>query len=103
MANVEFTTDGLFLTLGNMMPPLRDTAGFADDEVAEPLPCGIALMLATVADDDVAEAPAGPAVLMPLPVGVVDGYVVMGSGGSVKSSKMANLEVLQKKMYLEYG
>lgn len=24
VANVELTTDGLFLTLGNIMPPLRD-------------------------------------------------------------------------------
>lgn len=30
-------------------------------------------------------------VLVLLPVGVADGYVVMGSGGSVKSSKMENL------------
>ena len=30
VVNVLFTTEGLFLTLGNMMPPLRDT-GLVDE------------------------------------------------------------------------
>lgn len=92
VANVEFTTDGLFLTLGKIMPPFLDAAGF----VAVPLPCGMALMF-------------GPAVaplrltftvtvLLLLPVGVVDGNVVIGSGGSVKSSKIENL--LMKKPHI---
>lgn len=90
VAIVEFTTDGLFLTLGKMIPPLRDTAGLA----AVPLPCGIALMFGTAVEG----TPVAPVrltftltVLLLLPVGVVDGYVVIGSGGSVKSSNIANL------------
>lgn len=63
------TTDGLFLTLGKMMPPFRDAVGFAD----VPLPCGMALMFGTV----VAGAPLRLTftftVLLLLPVGVVDG------------------------------
>lgn len=47
VVNVEFTTDGLFLTLGNIMPPLRDI-GFVLllDVVAD----AVTLMLLCVVD-----------------------------------------------------
>lgn len=49
VVNVEFTTDGLFLTLGNIMPPLRDI-GFVLllDVVAD----AVTFMLLCVVDVD---------------------------------------------------
>lgn len=90
MVNVELTTDGLFFTLGNMMPPLRDNNGFVV----------LALPLIGMAFDWI--VPVGN-VLAPTFAGVVlveddddddggaeddddDENVVVGSGGSVNSS-----------------
>lgn len=67
------------------MPPFRETVGF----VTVPLPCGIVLMFAPAAAP--LRLTLTVTVLLLLPVGVVDGYVVTGNGGSVKSSKIENL------------
>lgn len=53
VANVEFANDGLFLTLGKIIPPFRDT-GFVVDE----FPCGteklwVDVTVTTVLDVDV--------------------------------------------------
>lgn len=87
MVNVELTTDGLFFTLGNMMPPLRDNgfvvlaftmAGMAFD-CTTPTGDGYAPTLdgVVLVDDDV-DGDADE--------DVVDVNVVVGSGGSVNSS-----------------
>lgn len=85
VVNVELTTDGLFLTLGKIMPPLRDN-GFV----------AFALALIGIAFDAIMPGgnrlpPAFDGVV--LVEGSVDGSaddeaanVVVGSGGSVNSS-----------------
>lgn len=80
MANVELTTDGLFLTLGKMMPPLRDN-GFVV----------LAFTLVGMAFDWMGNAFAAPgdSVVDDEDNGNDEGdaeNVVVGSGGSVNSS-----------------
>lgn len=90
MVNVELTTDGLFFTLGNMMPPLRDNGfvalcGMAFDWIVlagnalAPLFGGVVLV------EDVADDGEGGA-------DEDDENVVVGSGGSVNSSIKEYLE-----------
>lgn len=102
MVNVEFTTDGLFFTLGKMMPPLRDN-GF------------VALALVGMAFAWIGPAPA-PAFGNKLTIvaGVVldvdddddddvngaddaDAKVVVGNGKSVNSSTKEYLRKVQLK------
>lgn len=84
VANVELTTDGLFLTLGKMTPPFRETVGF-DDVLALAFTFGGNVLYGTVV-----------VIVGPVVVAAVDdvgGYVVVGIGGSVKSSSIEYLKL----------
>lgn len=83
--NVELTTDGLFLTLGKMMPPLRDN-GFV---VLALTLVGMAFDWMVLAGNAFAPAAAGESVVDDEDNGDDEGdagNVVVGSGGSVNSS-----------------
>lgn len=91
MANVELPTVGLFFTLGNIIPPFRDTAGCLE---VVPLPCGIAFKLGAIeADSEFVLTVFMLLLLNAVCCVVVDGKVVTGKGGSVNSS---NIEYLEK-------
>lgn len=74
VANVELATDGLFLTLGKIIPPLRVAVGLPVAAVVPLPPCGMALRLGRV----VVAAETPPAVtltvtvLLLLPLGADD-------------------------------
>lgn len=82
---MELTTDGLFLTLGKIIPPFLDIGL----EVV-PFPYGIVLAFCNVAALLLILFIL-PFTLFGSPGVVVTGYVVVGIGGSVKSS---NIEYL---------